>query len=349
MHLLQMRLNGLGPFDEIELGFCNEQGEPRLVTVIHGGGGVGKSTVLAALASTRPGNATVISAGLTGEREAPGSVVCEFHLGQDDSERPHALTVASPNARVHVEEDREMLRRREQASFERASREAGFVFVAIPATRWFSRQPLALVAPARNLARYDARAPSTADDPARGDLAREVKQILAYAMVTSALANQRPKERRFEWLSTALAHAVNTLLKLVGYRFVGVDTLSLEPLFQTDSDKEVPFDSLPTRVRNLVAFAALPVRALWAAYPFRDPLQAEGIVTIDEVDLYQDPTLLVHLMPTLNEALPRVQWIVTATSPCVAAGCDVSEVIALRRSPEAGTVEYFTGAMALTH
>jgi hypothetical protein len=33
----------------------------------------------------------------------------------------------------------------------------------------------------------------------------------------------------------------------------------------------------------------------------------------------------------LRRALPRVQWIVTTASPPVAAGCDVSEVMALRR------------------
>jgi predicted ATP-binding protein involved in virulence len=198
------------------------------------------------------------------------------------------------------------------------------------------------------MVRYDARAPSMVDDPSRGDLAREVKQVLTYATVTRALTIQQAKERRFEWLSSAVNHAVNTLLKPVGFTFTGVDTLSLEPMF-SDGIKEVPFDSLPTRVRNLVAFAALPVRALWAAYPFRDPLESEGIVTIDEVDLYQDPMFLAHLMPTLNQALPRVQWIVTATSPSVAAGCDASEVIALRRSPDVGTIEYFNGPMALTH
>jgi hypothetical protein len=229
-----MRLSGLGPFDEIELGFSNDQGEPRLLTVIQGGGGVGKSTVLAALAATRPGNATVLNASIMAERETPGSAMCEFHLGQDDAERPHSLCVASPNARVYAEDDREMLRR--------PSREAGFVFVAIPATRWFSRQSLALVAPARNMARYDVRAASTGDDAARGELAREVKQVLAYAIVTSALASQRPKERRFAWLSNAVTHSVNALVKLTGYRFIGVDTTSLEPLFNDDRGRELQFE-----------------------------------------------------------------------------------------------------------
>jgi hypothetical protein len=348
MHLLRMRLNGLGPFDDIDLSFSNEAGEPRLATVIHGGGGVGKTTVLAALACTRPGNTTVGST-LGTERESPGTAICDFHLGQDDPERPHALVVASPNVRVHSEEDRELLRRREQALFDRVAREAGFVFVAISATRWFSRQPIAIVAPARGVARYDVRSPIAVEDSSRGDLARETKQALSYAFITGALAGAEPAGRRFDWLASAMTHAVDVLAGLTGYRLAGVDPLTLEPLFQGDAKRACPFDSLPTRVRHLVSIAAVPVRALWAAYPFRNPIEAEGIVAVDEIDLHQDPTVLAHLVPALRMALPQVQWIVTATSPLVAASCEASDVIALRRSPENGIVEHFTGHMALTH
>jgi hypothetical protein len=346
MHLLQMRLAGLGPFNEIELGFSNDAGEPRLATAIHGGGGVGKSTLLSAIASTRPGNASVITAPGP-ERDTPGSVICEYRLGQDDPERPHSLAVASPSARVFIEEDLEVLRRREQSFFDRASRDGGFVFVSIPATRWYSRQPVAIVAPARGVARYDVRAPIGAEDPMRLDLARETKQVLAYARITSALAGDF--EQRFARLAKAMAHAVNSLVGLAGYRFVGVEPLSLEPLFTDEQGREVLFDLLPTRVRGLATFAALPARALWAAYPQCDPLDAEGIVTIDEVDTHQDELVLARLIPALRNALPRVQWIVTTSSPVLASSCDVSDVIALRRSSERNAVEQYTGAMALTH
>jgi hypothetical protein len=346
MHLLQMRLAGLGPFDEIELGFGNEAGEPRLATVIHGGGGVGKSTVLGAIASTRPGNATVMATAGS-ERDAPGTAICDFRLGSDDPERPHSLIVASPNARVFSDDNLEALRRREQAFFDRAAREAGFVFVAISAARWYSRQPVAIVAPARGVARYDARSPMAIEDPSRVDLSRDTKQVLAYAMITNALAGAY--ERRFARLASTLTHAVNAVVGLAGYRFVGVEPLSLEPLFTDEQGREVQFDFLPTRVRTLATFAALPTRALWAAYPQQDPLQAEGIVTIDEADMYQDEVVLARLVPALRTALPRIQWIVTASSPVLAASCDVADVIALRRSPERGAVEQYTGAMALTH
>lgn len=347
MHLLRMRMTRLGPFDEIDLSF-SEDGEPRSITVVHGGGGVGKSTLLLALACTRPGYA-VVGTGLGRERDEAGHAICEFYLGQDDPERPHALIVATPNARVYADDERETLRRREQALFDRVAREAGFVFVSIPATRWFSRQPIAIVGPGRGLSRYDVRAPIPLEDPTRGDLARETKQTLAYAAITKALGADGSAEQRFERLADGMKHAVDALVGLMGFRWIGLDPLTLEPVFRGNGERVVPFDSLPTRARHLVAFAALPVRALWAAYPTRDPHEAEGIVAIDEVDLHQDPTVLTRLVPALRTALPAVQWIVTTTSPLVASSCDVRDVIALRQSPERDTVELYTGEMARTH
>ena len=51
----------------------------------------------------------------------------------------------------------------------------------------------------------------------------------------------------------------------------------------------------------------------------------------------------------LRAALPEVQWILTTTSPVVAASCEPREVLALRRLPEQPEVSLFAGDQALTH
>ena len=51
----------------------------------------------------------------------------------------------------------------------------------------------------------------------------------------------------------------------------------------------------------------------------------------------------------LRRALPEVQWILTTTSSLVAASCEPSEVLALRRLPEQADVTLFAGDQALTH
>ena len=348
MRLVTVRLVGFGPFDDVVVPFCYDDGEPRPVTVVHGGGGVGKTSLLSAIAMTRPGHCIVPPPSFAGGEQA-AQAITEYRLGQDDPERPHPLCLATPNTRVFVEDDAETLRRREQALFDRRAREEGAVFVSFGATRWFSRQPIALSAPLRSVARYDVRTASAFDDASRGDLARETKQALAYAAITGALTVGAEAHREFGALAQAMEHAVNHLVGLAGFEYLGVDPRSLEPRFGERGGSVVRFDALPTRARHLVAFGALTVRALWAAYPARDPIEAEGVCAIDEIDLYQDEAVLTGLVPALRRALPAVQWIVTTTSPVVAASCDASDVLALRKIPERGGIDLYWGASARTH
>jgi hypothetical protein len=350
MKLLQAALVGVGPFDKLVLPFSDDNGDARPLTVVHGAGGVGKSSVLAAIASTRPGHCVVQSSRADlREGASPPFAACEWALGQDEPARPHALSVASPNARVAASDEAEAMRRREQALFDRLANDGGFAFLSIPSTRWFSRQPIALSAPARTIARYDVRASAAGDDATRSDLARETKQALAYAAISTALAPPgEPTERRFDLLDMAMRSAVNELAALAGFSYRGLDPWSFEPLF-AGHGRDVPFDGLPTRARHLVAFAALGVRTLWAAYPDRDPRDAEGVITIDDVDLHQDAQAQERLTSTLRSALPEAQWILTTASPVLAGAADARAVLALRPLPEADGVRVFAGDQARTH
>jgi hypothetical protein len=359
MKLLQAVLVGVGPFDRLVLPFADDAGEARALTVIQGTGGVGKSSVLAALASTRPGHCVVQPT----RWEPPVSAAqpfaaCDWALGQDEPLRPHPLSVVSPNARLNVNDEQEALRRREQVLFDRLATEGGFAFLSIPSTRWFSRQPIAFSAPARTVARYDVRAALSADDATRADLARETKQALAYAAIASALAARTTAairgERSFELLGEAMHSALDTLLGLVGCSYQGLDPFSFEPMFSVrGSERDLPFDGLPTRARHLAAFAALAVRTLWAAYPEHDPRESEGVIAIDDVDLHQDSQVQQQLPRAFREALPGVQWILTTSSSLLASSADPGAVLALRPLPE-GTgpgqaVRIFAGDQARTH
>jgi hypothetical protein len=371
MRLASARLVGVGPFDDACVRFASDDGVARPVTVIHGGGGVGKTALLHAIAHTRPGQTIALlrpgAAELvrSADAEPPPHCVCEWWLGDDDPTRPHPLQIASPNAPRGDGDEGEagLLRRREQAHFDRRAREhGGFVFVALPSTRWFSRQPLALHSIERGIARYDVRATTNLDDANRADLARETKQALAYAAIGRALAHTRSAtderdgpEQRYERaarataLGDAMAHTVTALVGLIGATYVGLDPRGFEPLFTLADGRMVAFDDLPTRARQLVAFAALPTRALWSAYDGEDPRGHEGVVAIDEVDHGLDPGVQASLADSLQTALPRVQWLLTTTSPEIAASCDPASVVALRPAGAAHRVEVHVGTAAQTH
>ncbi|MDI1450583.1 hypothetical protein [Polyangium sp. 6x1] len=362
MLLARIRLVGLGPFGDITLPFCDPDGSPRRLCVIFGGEGVGKTAVLAAIATTRPGHAVAqlvharSAASPAGalrpepRGDAPPFVVADWLLGDDDPARPHPLCVASPNARLDERDDEALLRRREQALFDRRAGERGFVLVSLSGARWFSRTPVLLTTPERTLLRYDVRTSTSFDDASRTDIARETKQVLSFACITAALSRKSDDAPAAATrLETALFGVLGALLEEDGCAFVGVDPVRLEPLFRDADDHLIEFDDLPRSLRHLVAFGAHAVRSLAAAFPDRDPREAEGVVLIDDVEIEQPAHRLRTLVPRLRRALPRVQWILTSSSPDVALGCAPGEIIALRRLPGAAAIELHEGEDAVLH
>lgn len=355
MLLVRARLVGIGPFDDTTFAFGEPDARPRPVTVVIGGACSGKTSLLAAIASTRPGHAV---AQLTGRAESgtPGHAVTEWHLGDDDPARPHALRVASPNAKTDEGEDVALVRRREQTLYDRRAGEGGFAFLAFSGARWFSRTPVTLATPDRTILRYDVRGTTSFDDASRADLTREAKQAIAFASVGAALAAQRAGEAAAEGAHARLVRfcaamnaAVSAVLEDTGFTYDGVDPARLEPVFVEQGGGLVLFDDLPRGLRHAVAFAALPLRVLCAAYPERDPRSAEGLVLVDDAEVQLPLAHQRTLVPRLRRALPGVQWIVTTASPAVAEGAETGEVIALRRSPGSSRIEIYDGPSAILH
>lgn len=352
MYLTHCQTVGLSPFGDMAFPFATAQGEPRMLTVVAGRGGVGKTSLLQVLASTRPGYAAVLL-GRAMPAAAHPHAICEWVLGADDVERPHPLVVVTPNAKHPGDDELSALRRREQAHYERTAKErGGFVFCVIPAVRWFSRQPVAIHAPLRSVAQYDIRAIPHFEDASHCDLTRETKQALAYAGIAAAL--RRTSERgdadgSGAEFGEAMHAIVDALVRIYGHRYEGVDPVSWEPMFVADSGRAQPFHQLPTAVRHAVCFGVLPLRALWAAYPRQDPRLSEGVVAVDEFELHQEPAVAIRVLQTLRAHLPRVQWILTTSSLALCAAVDTADLLTLRRGPTAESIEVHLGRDAVTH
>jgi hypothetical protein len=354
-----MRLRNVGPFDDTVLRFTpleevvealsEEESDdtaieaiaseaPRPLTVLFGGDGTGKTTILNTLASTRPGHALPpIPPPGAPRAEGPSWCATDWLLGEDDPERPHPLIVSSPSALLAGETpDSASVRRREQAHFDRrAQNEGGHVFVSFSGARWFSRVPNMLTVPERTILRYDIRQPNASfDDPTRADLTRDTKQIISYASVGAALGSGRAEFDHLARFEEALREVIDVVLEPFDLVHAGTHPTSLEPQARSRATGAiVPFDAIPRAARHLIAFVAIPLRALSAAYPGADaPREREGVVAIDDAESQQDPALLRELAPLLRRALPNVQWILTTSSTQLAATCDASEIVALRRT-----------------
>ncbi len=337
MQLLQVRLVGVGPFEDLTLPLAEEGGVPRRLTVLLGAGGVGKTSLLAAIASTRPGSALPTRPRAGGA--APSFVVADWALGDDDPLRPHPLRVASPNAALEEREDEVALRRREQALFERRATEGGFALVGFSAVRALARAPLSLSPGERAaVSRYDPRAVVTFDDPTRADVARETKLALSVASVRASLGGPRA-------LDDALREVARALEPFTGCAYLGADPQTFEPTFDAGGGARASYDELPASARSTLAFGVLTARALAAAYPAQPPRESEGVALIDEVELHQEPEAARAIVPALTALFPRVQWLVSTQQPAVALACDAANVFALRRLASGAKVELESGTI----
>lgn len=358
MRLVSLRLENVGPFEGTTIRFGDsdpvDDGDaapaPRPVTILFGADGIGKTTLLASLAVTRPGYAipppptpairAARAVGTAPAVDAAPLVKTEWLLGEDDPERPHPLVVTSPNAILPSETpDTALPRRREQALFERrAQSEGGFVFVGFSGARWFSRNTNMLTTPERSLLKYDVRHPASFDDPTRADLTRETKQVLSYAAIARALGEGRAEHAHLARFDAALREVVDVMLEPFGYRYEGTSPITLEPEARAlgPHGRVVVFDALPRPARHLLAFGALSLRALFAAYPSADdPREREGVIAIDDIESQQDPAMLRAIVPLLRTALPNAQWILTTASTQLAMSCTQGEVVALRKNAQA--------------
>ncbi len=335
MRLASLKLYGLGVLDGTSVALGDDEVSARALTVLFGADGVGKTTILAAIASTRPGYAFPLALRARArerEESSPAYAVTEWLLGDDDPERPHPLVVCSPNTPIAEGDGVALLRRREQALFDRKAQQRGHVLVTVSGARWFSRTPVLLTTPERTVARYDVRASASFDDAGRADMARETKQVLTYAGIARALE----PEGRLPALDRAVREVCEILLEPYGVRYSGPSATTLEPVFEREG-RPASFEDLPRGARHLLAIGAGALRALYGAFDTGDVRFREGVVLVDDLESQQDAGIQRLLPALLRQALPRVQWVVATSSPAITLGCTGGEVVALRRA--AGRVE----------
>lgn len=67
----------------------------------------------------------------------------------------------------------------------------------------------------------------------------------------------------------------------------------------------------------------------------------EGLVLIDEIDLYLHPTWQAALVPALRETFPKVQFVTTTHSPVVLSSLAPDEIVVVDQHPVTGDVERF--------
>lgn len=107
--------------------------------------------------------------------------------------------------------------------------------------------------------------------------------------------------------------------------------------------EKVPAIALAHGYQSTIAWIAdLVGHILLEADSNIEPHEFEGLVLIDEIDLYLHPRWQTRLIPALRNTFPKLQFVATTHSPVVLATLSPEEIIRVHANPETGNVERIT-------
>jgi predicted ATP-binding protein involved in virulence len=118
----------------------------------------------------------------------------------------------------------------------------------------------------------------------------------------------------------AVRKAISTILNDVKQVFFSSNPPRLMARIQNSSAEESVFElgQLSDGYQNLLALVMDFARRLAQAHPnWENPLEAPGILLIDEIDLHLHPKWQQEIIPNLRRAFPNTQLMVTTHSPQV--------------------------------
>lgn len=121
------------------------------------------------------------------------------------------------------------------------------------------------------------------------------------------------------------------------FSFLRFESPSSRMLIQK-SDQDLLIQQLSDGEKIALGMIGDIARRLAIANPgLEDPLQGEGIVMIDEIELHLHPKWQRGLLPHLLETFPNCQFIVTTHSPQVISDVQPHQIIHLRLPSKAFT------------
>lgn len=346
----ELRLENVRSFESEVLSFTSSRNTPyRWITFLGENGG-GKSTALQALALllAGPEAAQILNprpAGWPRDESVPGRLSIRIRQGANDPGQfgkdkvrhvfgySYSLTGSKRltiNNRVHTEPSivpagQTSLSWLRENAF--ASQGSGWFAVGYGAFRRLTRLHQVLVPSLEPQARFtnfltqfDEREPLSA-----------VERWLVYLDYRIAKSKDHQAKRQLE----IGMNAVNDLLP-EGVRF---DRVTEEGRIVFDvKGQKVPTIALSDGYRSMLALAGDLVRRMIQAFPESDkPLEEEGVVLVDELDIHLHPVWQREVAGLLRNQFPGLQFIVATHSPFVAAGAGDDSLILKFRFEEGQT------------
>ncbi|NUO01206.1 MAG: AAA family ATPase [Saprospiraceae bacterium] len=316
MFLKKISLTNFKCFSNIELSLEKNQTENRKWTLVLGENGTGKSNMLKAIALVTSGSNALgellgdvdswikfnekscsIDAELETQKGEERKISLRFNRGDNLSK-----IISNNNESLHLIDD----------AIENASR--NYFVVAYGASRRLSNDEF------------------PHSDKPRHNRSLNVRNLFNNASTLNPLTawiiglDYRSGNEGIALVKEALKGV------LPGISFHSIDKDQKQVLFET-VDGVIPLDQLSDGYQNMAAWIGdLLFRITETFKDYKKPLEARGLLLIDEIDLHLHPKWQRKLYDFIGAKLPNFQVIATTHSPLTAQQADEGELFALKRN-----------------
>jgi energy-coupling factor transporter ATP-binding protein EcfA2 len=304
------------------LDFGAPDGSERKWTLLLGQNGVGKSTLLRAAALLRAGSESLVELLGTPDswvrnRQKQAVIRAEFVTAEGDH-RPVELAIRRGQTLADVLRTNSVTLEALDRALAHSAR--NYMTVGYGVSR---RTAAAGQTAWQRFQTPRARAVATLFDAEAG-----LHSIEAWAM-------DLHYRRRASGLRT-IRESLDGLLP--GIQFSHIDREARVLYFDTP-DGPVPFEQLSDGYQNVAAWCGdLLYRLMEVFADYRRPLEARGVLLIDEIDLHLHPVWQRQLRRFLQERFPQLQVVATTHSALTAHQAGAGELVLLRREgPSAPT------------
>ncbi len=316
MFLKKLSLSNFKCLTNIELSFEKNTSENRKWTLILGENGTGKSNILKSIALVTSGSNALGE--LLGNsdtwikfNEKSCSIIAELETKKGEERKISLQFNRGDNLSKIISNNRESLHLIDEA-IENAER--NYFVVAYGASRRLSSEVFSNFEKNRNGRSINVRN--------LFDNASTLNPLTAWIIEL----DYRSGVNGINLIKEALQDF------LPGIEFHSIDKDKKQVLFQT-VDGIIPLEQLSDGYQNMAAWIGdLLFRITETFRDYKKPLEARGILLIDEVDLHLHPKWQRKLYDFISSKLPNFQVVATTHSPLTAQQTDTGELFALKRN-----------------
>jgi predicted ATPase len=332
MFLQRLHLRDVRSIEDLELTFRQSDGTPRPWTFVLGQNGVGKSTILRAIALVSSGGEAL--AELVGDpdgwiRLGKRSATIELDYATAKGARRSATLVLRRGSGLQgfLSDNKKQLTSLDRA-IEHADR--NYFVVGYGVSRRNSSELVSF----------------SASSPFRTVRAQNVATLFsADASLTSV------QQWAIDLHYRRGAGAIDTIKAsldaiMPGVTFERIDREAKQLIFST-SDGILPLSALSDGYQAMAAWCGDVLHRITQTFSdYKNPLKARGVLLVDEIDLHLHPLWQRQLVTYLSRTLPNFQIVATTHSPLTAHQAGRDELYVLRRAkPRSPTRLYpFPGA-----